>query len=484
MKVSNIESLAYLGPDGSFSSEVARAIQTQDPRYATAKLIGARTITDVCQIVADGVANRGIVPAENSTDGPITLGLEGLRRFPLIIRGEFIHPVRQSLHLREDATLNGVRTVISHPSALGQCARWLTKNLPWAERDRRNSTVTAILEAVEDPTLAAIGPQMAVAVQTQIPTPMKRIDNIHDNPLNATRFFVVGSSEDIGEPITDNDKTSMIVQIPDQPGGLYLVLDTFTQQGINLAKIKSFGKDGANVAFFMTLNGHQQQLPLDTALRKLSEIGADVKPLGSYPQAGYQLPEESSGEPDFDYVITQLRSEVANGINGKDKTVLVYTVEDKIGALRDTLEPFRKMGINLHEIDSRPTGLLGVYAFYLSFSSGERETLQAIGELSAHCTRMKVLDSNSGNLARIDEIVRGSRSGAYLNRAILLEAFNTMDGNDPGNTTPDNRRTALRNLALYEALNGNRRSTILEGGEVFVDTQGNLVTRNTPPNLA
>lgn len=383
------QSLAYLGPEASFTHEVALDLLTSHPMYREAQLRPCLNIAAVCQMVADGAADSGVVPIENSTDGPVNDTLVALRQHPLHIRYGRTNPIRQSLYYRKGVNLADITLVISKDSALGQCRRTLhnifQREVP---TETRASTVTAILEAAQNPYMAAIGPRMAGKIQG-LSEVLVQMDDIHDNPLNATRFIVV-DTKDEDTPITGHDKTSMIVQMSDRPGSLYHVLDAFVEQGINLAKIKSFGRDGGEVAFLMDLEGHRQDLPLTTALNRLSRLGVGVKMLGSYPRDIYQPP-EISWEFDMEYSIEQLIGEVANGVNHRDKTVVAFTLIDKVGALRDALEPFKSRDINLTEIDSLPTGKLGEYIFYLSFENGVGQSRLAINELMAQCSRVRLI---------------------------------------------------------------------------------------------
>lgn len=383
------QSLAYLGPEASFTHEVALDLLTSHPMYREVQLRPSPNIAGVCQMVADGTANSGVVPIENSTDGPVNDTLVALRKHPLRIRYERTNPIRQSLYCQRGTALGDITLVISKDSALGQCRRNLRKIFQReVPTEARASTVAAILEAAQNPHMAAIGPRMAGKIQG-LSEVLVQMDDVHDNPLNATRFIVV-DTKDEDTPITGHDKTSMIVQMSDRPGSLFHVLDTFAEQGINLAKIKSFGRDGGTVAFLMDLEGHRQDLPLTTALNRLSKLGVGVKMLGSYPR-DIDQPPEIPWEFDMEYSIAQLKGEVANGINHRDKTVIAFTLIDRVGALRDALEPFKRRGINLTEIDSLPTGRLGEYIFYLSFENGVGQSRQAIDELMVQCSRVRLI---------------------------------------------------------------------------------------------
>lgn len=83
-------------------------------------------------------------------------------------------------------------------------------------------------------------------------------------------------------------------------------------------------------------------------------------------------------------------------ISGKDKTSLMFTTEDRSGALVDVLEVFKRNAINLTHIEKRPSRQENWdYTFFVDLE-GHREDskiAQIIGEARAHCTNLTVLGS-------------------------------------------------------------------------------------------
>lgn len=81
---------------------------------------------------------------------------------------------------------------------------------------------------------------------------------------------------------------------------------------------------------------------------------------------------------------------------GDDKTSMVLTIKDRVGALYDILRPFGENGINLTKIESRPSRKKAWdYLFFVDLEGHRedpvvRDTLQKVGE---HCVEMKVLGS-------------------------------------------------------------------------------------------
>jgi chorismate mutase / prephenate dehydratase len=79
-----------------------------------------------------------------------------------------------------------------------------------------------------------------------------------------------------------------------------------------------------------------------------------------------------------------------------DKTSVMFSVKDRIGALHDMLVPFRKFNINLTKIESRPTKKkLWEYMFFVDFSGhiNDKRVRKALALLEKQCVFLKVLGS-------------------------------------------------------------------------------------------
>lgn len=86
----------------------------------------------------------------------------------------------------------------------------------------------------------------------------------------------------------------------------------------------------------------------------------------------------------------------AMGPSGRDKTSVLFSIKDEVGALYRILEPFARHALNLTKIESRPTKRRPwEYVFFVDFE-GHREdpTVQAaLAALQAQCLFLKVLGS-------------------------------------------------------------------------------------------
>ncbi len=79
---------------------------------------------------------------------------------------------------------------------------------------------------------------------------------------------------------------------------------------------------------------------------------------------------------------------------GDDRTSIMFSLQDKPGALFHAIEPFSRLKISMSKIESRPSKRKAwEYFFFVDIDghAGEDRVKQAIDELEKHCTFVKIL---------------------------------------------------------------------------------------------
>ncbi len=264
--------VAYLGPPATFTHQAAALHFGSSARFDP-----KQGITEIFDAVEKGQAEVGVVPVENSSEGSVNLTLDRLIDANLLITGEILLEITH--HLLSRATeLSAIRTVCSHPQALAQCGQWLAVNLPGAAIVETSSTAAAAERAAPDPTVGAIASELAAQLYG-LPILRSRIE---DNPLNSTRFLVVGRRP---APASGKDKTSILCSIKHEVGALAKFLEPFARHGLNLTKIESrpTKRRPWEYVFFVDFEGYQANPPVQAALAEVREHCLFLKILGSYP---------------------------------------------------------------------------------------------------------------------------------------------------------------------------------------------------------
>lgn len=84
------------------------------------------------------------------------------------------------------------------------------------------------------------------------------------------------------------------------------------------------------------------------------------------------------------------------GKSGNDKTSILFSIKDRVGALHDMLVPFKENRINLTSIESRPTKKKAwEYVFFVDFIGHmeDEPVKRALAKLGKNCVFLRVLGS-------------------------------------------------------------------------------------------
>ncbi|MBF6056910.1 MULTISPECIES: prephenate dehydratase [Thiomicrorhabdus] len=265
-------SIAYLGPEGSYSH--ASVIKQFG---VSAHPVAVSTIDQVFEAVESGEANYGMVPVENSSEGVVKSTQNALLKTSLQVSGEVDLPIHHCL-LSRSQHVEGIRKVVAHQQALGQCEQWLKNNLPWVQLEAVDSNALASKMAQQDEQLAAIASEQAAMLYE-----LHILDaNIEDQKSNTTKFWVIGRDE---VAPSGEDKTAMVLSIRNKSGALLDILESFATRGINMTRIISQPSTHKkwDYLFFIDVLGHKDEPALKDALSEVESKAAFFKLLGSFP---------------------------------------------------------------------------------------------------------------------------------------------------------------------------------------------------------
>ncbi len=260
------ERIAYLGPEATFTHQAAES------RFgAMSSYLPIGTIKGVFREVDSGKAKFGVIPIENSSNGIVSDTIQCLSEYNLKIIAEVLIDVHLALASTTD-DLSEIKKIYSKDVAFGQCSQFLEDfGLDEVEQVPVESTAKAAKLARNTPNSAAICANVA-ATMYNLPILFK---NIEDDGGNKTRFFIVSDFDN--EP-SGNDKTSILVKLPNTPGVLVDFLIDFHEAQINLTKIKSHIVEGDSI-FFLEFNGHREDEKIRNIFNKHQQ---SIKFLGSY----------------------------------------------------------------------------------------------------------------------------------------------------------------------------------------------------------
>ena len=275
--------VAIQGSHGSFSEAAARR------RWPDLEALPCREVKDVVAAVREGRADVGCLPIENSLIGSVTTTYDLLHEAfgdgTLHLTHEILHPVHHTIMALPGAPLSGIRRVLSHPVALGQCRIWLAEHLPDAELVSAWDTAGSaeIVAQEKNPVLAAIAARPAADAHGLVPL----AERIEDDPTNQTRFLTFTRAEaadSMRTPGASRYKTSLIVLVDHKPGMLALTLQAFGARGVNLMALQSRPERSApwTYRFYVDVEGSATDPRVSEALEEIEALAASLIVLGSY----------------------------------------------------------------------------------------------------------------------------------------------------------------------------------------------------------
>lgn len=267
--------VAYLGPEGTWSHQAALK-----QFGSSVELAPYMSFVEVFDAVERGLADYGVIPIENSTDGSVTPAMD-----------IFVHT---SLHICSSIHLNifnsllsncpreDIKSLYSHPQIIGQCRQWIRANFPKAEIIETSSSTVAAQIAKEraHEGAAALGGKLAAEISG-----LNILEqNIQDKATNTTRFAIIGKQN---SNATGNDRTSLCFTIKHESGSLVKALEHFHKHGISLLRIESRPSKMINweYVFYVDAKGHATESPLKDCLNALRADCSLLKIFGSYPEA-------------------------------------------------------------------------------------------------------------------------------------------------------------------------------------------------------
>ena len=264
--------VAYLGPVGTFSEQ---AVYQQFGHAVEG--IPCASFGEVFRAVEAGIADFGVVPVENSTEGAVNQTLDLLLQTTLSISGELSIPVHHSL-MTKTGSMDGVKRICAHSQALAQCQAWLNLNYPNIERQAVASNGEAARLAAEDPAVAAIAGEIAGEMYNLGVVKA----HVQDDAHNRTRFAVVGRLQTTS---SGKDQTSMVLSVPNKAGAVYNLLAPLAKHGVSMTRFESRpARTGTwEYYFYVDVEGHAQDDKVAKALEELKQNAAFFKVLGSYP---------------------------------------------------------------------------------------------------------------------------------------------------------------------------------------------------------
>lgn len=292
---------AYFGPQGTFTEMaldrflgdtalMSALVAPADARTPIEKLVASSPVSAIAAVRSGG-ADFACVPIESSLEGSVPATMDALvpDRGALIPRvqvfAEVFLDIAFTIAARPGTTLGAVRTIAAYPVASAQVRGSVAELFGDTEFVTAASNAAAALDvaagradAAVTTGLAAAGAGLAVLA-----------DGVSDAADALTRFLLIGRPAP-PLPATAADRTSVILELRNEPGSLMSAMNEFASRGIDLTRIQSRPRRdpvtgatmGGQYRFFLDAVGHIDDAAIAEALQALYRRAENITYLGSW----------------------------------------------------------------------------------------------------------------------------------------------------------------------------------------------------------
>lgn len=219
--------VAFSGVEGAFADIAAGRI------FPEATTVPHKDFKAAYDAVVNGECDCAVLPLENSYNGDVGAVMDLAFFGTLYINGMYDIAIEQHLLSIKGTTMDQIKTVISHPQALGQCAEYIRQH--GFETIEAVNTAVAVKQVAEwgRHDIAAIGSGEAAQKYG-----LKKLEaRINESNQNTTRFAVF-SRIPKSESAADS-RFIMLFTVKNEAGSLGRAMSVIGSHGFNLRALKS-----------------------------------------------------------------------------------------------------------------------------------------------------------------------------------------------------------------------------------------------------
>ena len=221
--------VAYSGVEGAFAHIAAERL------YPSAVKVAYSDFTAAYKAVEVGECDVCVLPVENSYNGEVGQVTDLMFSGTLYVNGMFDLPVTQDLLGVKGAEISDIKTVVSHPQALGQCADYIREH-GFEIKEHKNTALAAReVSNLGDRSVAAIASAEAAELFG-----LDIIDHdINAQKTNTTRFVVFSRVPNKRIPNAQNVYSVLFFTVRDEAGALARAVEIIGSHGFNLRSLRS-----------------------------------------------------------------------------------------------------------------------------------------------------------------------------------------------------------------------------------------------------
>lgn len=275
-RIINGAKIAYCGEEGAFAHLAGLKA------YPSAEFIAYGDFGSVYKAVENGDCDIAVLPIENSYAGDVGAVMDLMFSGSLFVNSVIEMEISHNLLIKEDASIDDVKYVVSHPQALEQCEDFITAR--GFEKISYSNTALASKYVAEqcDKTYGAIG-----SIETAKKYGLKVAQSgINSSKINTTRFALLSRCKHtpLEEERNGNEHFIMVFTTQNEAGALANALNIIGAHNFNMRTLRSRPMKELlwNYYFYVEAEGNISTENGREMLQELSAVCARVKLIGTY----------------------------------------------------------------------------------------------------------------------------------------------------------------------------------------------------------
>ncbi len=268
--------VTYSGTKGAYAYIAAKRM------FPEAQLYEFSNFTDAYRAVENGDFDCAVLPLENSYAGEVGAVMDLMFSGSLYVNQVLDVSISHSLIAPKGATLQSIKTVLSHQQAIDQCGDYLRRHSFKVESYSNTALAAKYISEQNDPTIAAIA-----SAETAELYGLEVLDkDINDSKNNTTRFASFSRAQN--RPASTVKRTDenfiLVFTVQNEAGSLAKALNIIGAHGFNMRNLRSRPMKDLQWSyyFYIEAEGNVNTENGCDMLRELSAVCAKLRMAGSY----------------------------------------------------------------------------------------------------------------------------------------------------------------------------------------------------------
>lgn len=221
--------IAYSGIEGAYANIAAKKI------FPHGRTVSYPDFRAAYEAVEGGECTCCVLPIENSYAGEVGQVMDMMFQGSLYVNGIYTLRIAHNLLGVEGADVKSIKTVVSHPQALAQCAEYIRKNGFETVEYANTAKAAKAVKDSGDKSVAAIA-----SAETARLYGLSVLDHdINESAVNSTRFAVFSRAENKQVSASGGSRFMLMFTVKNEAGALAQALNVLSSYGFNMRALRS-----------------------------------------------------------------------------------------------------------------------------------------------------------------------------------------------------------------------------------------------------